>query len=128
MHGLRLGLFCGTRTRPNVNCRSHVFLYNAAVQHAKAAMDAGARGRVYYISMVRTNLGPIRMDVNAAWDLAAYDIAIANYWLGSQPVSVSTTAGTWFNPGAEDTVLRKTHSRPRRRAIVATRRDRSSSA
>jgi predicted dehydrogenase len=58
----------------------HVFVYNPAIRKVKEYLDAGHLGNVYYVSMVRTNLGPIRVDVNAAWDLAAHDLSIANYW------------------------------------------------
>jgi predicted dehydrogenase len=83
----------------------HVFVYNAAVRHVKQELDAGKLGRVYYISMVRTNLGPIRMDVNAAWDLASHDVSIVNYWLGAQPVAASAVGCSWINPGIEDAVF-----------------------
>lgn len=83
----------------------HVFVYNGAVRAAKSYIERGDLGRLYYISMVRTNLGPIRMDVNAAWDLAAHDISIANYWLESTPTSVSASGGSWINAGIEDTVF-----------------------
>jgi predicted dehydrogenase len=83
----------------------HIFLYNAAVRFVKRSLDAGELGRIYYVSMVRTNLGPIRMDVNAAWDLAAHDIAIVDYWLGGSARSVSATGGTWINQGIEDSVF-----------------------
>lgn len=84
---------------------SHVFLYNAAVQRIRGFLQEGALGRIYYVSMVRTNLGPIRMDVNAAWDLASHDISIANYWLDAEPVSVSAVGGVWINPGIEDAIF-----------------------
>lgn len=83
----------------------HVFIYNPGVQWVKQYLDAGDLGCVYYVSMVRTNLGPIRADVNAAWDLAAHDISIVNYWFGATPQSVSATGGTWINPGIEDAVF-----------------------
>jgi len=83
----------------------HVFLYNTAVRKVKEYLDAGHLGKVYYVSMVRTNLGPIRSDVNAAWDLAAHDVSIANYWFNAEPVSVSVTGGTWINEGIEDAVF-----------------------
>lgn len=83
----------------------HVFVHNRGVQEAKRYIDAGELGPIYYISMVRTNLGPIRMDVNAAWDLASHDVSIANYWLGSGPVAASAVGGTWINPGVEDAVF-----------------------
>lgn len=83
----------------------HVFIYNTAVQRVKQYLDRGELGRVYYVSMIRTNLGPIRMDVNASWDLASHDISIANYWLGSEPLSASARGGNWINPGIEDAVF-----------------------
>jgi len=83
----------------------HVFLYNSGVLRVKQYIDEGALGRVYYVSMVRTNLGPIRMDVNAAWDLAAHDVSVANYWLDSAPESASAIGGNWINPGVEDAVF-----------------------
>jgi predicted dehydrogenase len=83
----------------------HVFLYNPAVRRAKAYIESGDLGRVQYVSCVRTNLGPIRIDVNAAWDLAAQDVAVLDYWLGSLPLAASASGGTWVNPGVEDAVF-----------------------
>jgi predicted dehydrogenase len=83
----------------------HLFLFNAGVRRVKQHLDAGDLGRIYYVSMVRTNLGPIRMDVNAAWDLASHDVSIANYWLGSSPLTVSAVGGSWINAGIEDAVF-----------------------
>ena len=83
----------------------HVFVYNPATRKVKEYLDAGHLGNVYYVSMVRTNLGPIRVDVNAAWDLAAHDLSIANYWLNAEPLSVSAIGGTWINQGIEDAVF-----------------------
>lgn len=83
----------------------HVFLYNAAVRKVKKFLDAGQLGKIYYVSMIRTNPGPIRLDVNAAWDLAAHDISIVNYWLDAEPLSVSAIGGTWINRGIEDAVF-----------------------
>jgi predicted dehydrogenase len=83
----------------------HVFLYNAAVQWVKRYLESGDLGRVYYISAVRTNLGPIRMDVNAGWDLAAHDVSIFNYWLDAEPDHVSAVGGAWINEGIADAVF-----------------------
>ena len=91
--------------RERVLLVGHIFLYNAAVRFVKRTLDAGELGRVYYIAMERTNLGPIRIDVNAAWDLAAHDIAIVDHWLGGAAASVSATGGNWINPGVEDAVF-----------------------
>lgn len=83
----------------------HVFLFNNAIRRVKDYLDEGRLGRLFYISMVRTNLGPIRMDVNASWDLAAHDVAIANYWLGTAPVAAAAQGGSWINQGIEDAVF-----------------------
>jgi predicted dehydrogenase len=83
----------------------HVFVFNAASQWAKRYLSDGELGRIYYISMTRTNLGPIRVDVNAAWDLASHDISLASHWLGAEPASVSATGSAWINPGVEDAVF-----------------------
>ena len=91
--------------RARVLMVGHVFVYNPAVQRVKRIIDAGDLGRIYYISMVRTNLGPIRTDVNAAWDLAAHDISIVDYWLGTHALSAIATGGNWVNAGIEDAVF-----------------------
>jgi predicted dehydrogenase len=83
----------------------HVFVYNPSIRKVKEYLEADHLGKVYYVSMVRTNLGPIRLDVNAAWDLAAHDLSIVNYWLDAGPVSVSAIGGTWINDGIEDAVF-----------------------
>ena len=83
----------------------HVFLFNEAVRWVKRHMDSEQMGQIYYVATVRTNLGPIRLDVNAGWDLAAHDVSIVNYWLGDQPEWVSARTGCWINPGIEDVMF-----------------------
>lgn len=83
----------------------HLFLFNRGVRSVKEHIAGGKLGRIFYASMVRTNLGPIRRDVNAAWDLAAHDISIANYWFDNQALSVSAVGGSWINAGLDDAVF-----------------------
>lgn len=70
----------------------HTFVFNAGIQKVKEYVRTG-QGRVYYLYARRTNLGPIRRDVNALWDLAPHDIAIFNYLLDSVPEWVSAVGG-----------------------------------
>jgi predicted dehydrogenase len=70
----------------------HTFVFNAGIQKVKEYVQAG-QGRVYYLYARRTNLGPIRHDVNALWDLAPHDVAIFNYLLDSVPEWVSAVGG-----------------------------------
>jgi predicted dehydrogenase len=80
----------------------HVFLYNPGVQHLKTDLDRGELGRVYYMDAVRTNLGPVRKDVGAIYDLASHDISIFNHLLGTQPLEVSATGNSVLQAGVED--------------------------
>ena len=70
----------------------HTFIFNAGVRKVKEYVKQDS-GRVYYLYARRTNLGPIRRDVNALWDLAPHDIAIFNYLLDSSPEWVSAVGG-----------------------------------
>jgi len=67
----------------------YTFLYNAGVRKMKEYMGPEPFGQMYYLHATRTNLGPIRQDVNAVWDLAPHDIAIFNYLLEEQPLWAS---------------------------------------
>jgi predicted dehydrogenase len=68
---------------------AHTFLYNPGIQKLRECVRSSSFGRVYYLHSTRTNLGPIRHDVNAIWDLAPHDISIFNYLLDEAPVWVS---------------------------------------
>jgi predicted dehydrogenase len=67
----------------------HVFLFNNGIIKLRDAIERGDLGRVHYLDAVRTNLGPVRGDVNALYDLGTHDISIFNYLLGTRPVAVS---------------------------------------
>lgn len=67
----------------------HTFLYNAGIRKVKEYLDRALVGQIYYLYARRTNMGPIRCDVNALWDLAPHDISIFNYLLGCSPEWVS---------------------------------------
>ena len=74
----------------------HTFLYNAGVRKVKELMSSETFGRTYYLHAARTNMGPIRDDVNALWDLASHDVAILNYLLDAQPQWVSAVGSKMF--------------------------------
>jgi len=80
----------------------HTFLYSPPVLKLKDLLDSGEVGEVYYAYSTRTNLGQIRKDVNAIWNLAPHDVAIFLYLFGATPVSVSAKGITHIQPGIED--------------------------
>jgi predicted dehydrogenase len=80
----------------------YTFLYNAGVRKMKEVMAPEAFGQPYYLHATRTNLGPIRQDVNAAWDLAPHDIAIFNYLLDERPQWASAIGTRVLKTNRED--------------------------
>lgn len=80
----------------------HTFEYNAAVRMVKELIDDGSVGNVYQVISQRLNLGQVRSDVNALWNLSPHDISIALYWLGGQePRYVRAEAFCHLRPGTE---------------------------
>ena len=80
----------------------HVFLFNAGILKLKELVDAGEAGRICCLRALRTNLGPVRRDVNSVFDLATHDIAIFNFVLKAQPTCVSASGGQFLQPDIED--------------------------
>tara|TARA_Y100000590_G_scaffold415658_1_gene513664 strand:+ start:19705 stop:20727 length:1023 start_codon:yes stop_codon:yes gene_type:complete len=81
----------------------HTFLYNPAVGAVKEIIDSGELGDVRYIYSQRVNLGRIRSDVDALWNLAPHDISIVQYWLGElTPISIKRSGMAYVQPGIED--------------------------
>jgi predicted dehydrogenase len=80
----------------------HTFIHNPGIQKVKSYLDRGDAGRVYYLYARRTNMGPIRSDVNAIWDLAPHDISIFNYLMGRAPEWVSAVGAKVLQNGRED--------------------------
>lgn len=83
----------------------HIFLFNPGLLKVKELVDAGEVGTVRSLAAVRTNLGPVRSDVNAAWDLASHDIAVFNWLLGAEPVAVNAMGAAFLQPGVEDVAV-----------------------
>jgi predicted dehydrogenase len=80
----------------------HVFLFNAGIVKLRDLVASGDLGRLYYLHATRTNLGPVRQDVDCVWDLATHDISIFNSLLGSVPVEVSARGTQFLQDGRAD--------------------------
>ena len=81
----------------------HTFLFNSAVHYIKNIIDSGEIGDIRYIYSQRLNLGRIRADVNALWNLAPHDISIFQYWLDGQMPLESRYSGTsYVQDGIDD--------------------------
>lgn len=71
----------------------HTFIYNTGIQATKGIKESNEFGHLLYMYSTRTNLGPFRDDVNAAWDLAPHDISIFQYLTGKVPSWVCAIGG-----------------------------------
>lgn len=80
----------------------HVFLHSAPVLKLRELIESGELGNINYISSRRLNLGPVRKDVSALYDLAPHDISMMLYLLGQSPISVNCSGLAHLNAGVHD--------------------------
>lgn len=83
----------------------HTFLYNAAVRWLREHVQRGDLGEVLYVYTNRLNLGHVREDVNALWNLAPHDISILLYLLDDRPVTVAAQGRGYVRSDVEDVVF-----------------------
>jgi predicted dehydrogenase len=83
----------------------HTFLYNAAVREVKSIIDSGLLGDIYYVFSRRLQLGIVRQDVDALWNLAPHDVSIMNYWIDRPIESVGCVGQAWLQPNIADVVF-----------------------
>jgi predicted dehydrogenase len=85
---------------------AHTFVFNDAVRYLKKLMESGDLGDIRYIYSQRLNLGRIRSDVDALWNLAPHDISIIQYLLGDpEPESVTRQGMDYVQNGIDDAVF-----------------------
>ncbi|MBI4843170.1 MAG: Gfo/Idh/MocA family oxidoreductase [Nitrospirae bacterium] len=80
----------------------YVFLFNNGISKLKELIESGALGALHYISISRTNLGPIRTDVNVVYDLMTHDLSILHHITGKSPLRVTGVGGSYLKKGIED--------------------------
>ena len=83
----------------------HIFKFNPGIQHVKELLRENVIGKVISMHAIRTNLGPVRTDVNSLWDLGSHDLSIFNYWLDDQPSDVTASGLSYLSKQREDTVI-----------------------
>lgn len=96
----------------------HVFLYSAAIGKLKQLVDSGDLGDLCYISSSRLNLGPVRHDVNALWDLAPHDISVMLHLMDAPPDSVSCSGLAYLNGEVHDVCSLSLNFEDKRYGIV----------
>lgn len=90
------------KERNQVLMVGHVFRYNPAINLMQKLLVSGALGQLEYLTFTRTNLGPIRSDVNVVWDLMTHDVSILLHFMNESPSWVSAQGAAYLRPGCED--------------------------
>jgi len=94
------------KSRNLVAMVGHTFIFNAAVKQVKEIIDSGELGDIRYIYAQRLNLGRIRNDVDALWNLAPHDISIIQYWLNDpEPIKTQRIGMAYVQDGIDDVVF-----------------------
>jgi predicted dehydrogenase len=75
----------------------HLFLYSPAVTRIRSLFDQGRLGDLYYVSAVRTNVGPPNAQVDALWDLAPHDISVILNLMKAVPEEVIAYGASFTN-------------------------------
>ncbi|TMD57308.1 MAG: Gfo/Idh/MocA family oxidoreductase, partial [Chloroflexi bacterium] len=83
----------------------HTFMYNRAVREVKAIIDSGTLGEIYYVFCRRLQLGIVRQDVDALWNLAPHDVSIMNFWIDRPIESVASVGQAWLQSNIADVVF-----------------------
>lgn len=82
----------------------HLHRFNPAIRRIRKDIEAGAFGKISYISSAGAGNGPVRSDMSALWDFGPHDVTIASYLIGSYPKSVSANGASFLKKGVEDVV------------------------
>jgi predicted dehydrogenase len=80
----------------------HTFIYTGAVHKIKEIVASGELGDLLYFDSVRINLGLFQRDINVVWDLAPHDLAIMDFIIDRQPLSVTATGSCHVERGIEN--------------------------
>lgn len=80
----------------------HTFEFSPPVLRAKEMIDAGELGDIFFISVMRVNLGLHQRDVSVIWDLVPHDFSILFHWLKESPCYVNAFGRDCVQKGIPD--------------------------
>lgn len=77
----------------------HIMIFHPVIQKIKSLMNNGELGEILFIDAMRMNLGQIKKDVSAMWDLAVHDLSIIDYLMdGKEPFYINSVGEKYYNP------------------------------
>ena len=70
----------------------YIYLFNNNIKFIKKYISSNKNGKILYMKFQRQNLGPIRSDVNAAYDLSSHDLSIFLYIFNKLPKLIKNSS------------------------------------
>lgn len=90
------------RERERVLMVGHTFEYSPPVLRIRQLIESGELGKLFFISMMRVNLGLHQRDASVIWDLVPHDFSILFYWLKETPVRIAAIGRDCVQHGIPD--------------------------
>jgi len=76
----------------------HIMVFHSVIKKIKTIIESGDFGDILYFDCSRINLGKIKNDVSAMWDLSVHDLSIIDYITnGAVPESVSAMGAKFYS-------------------------------
>ena len=77
----------------------HIMIFHPVIRKIKELIDNAELGDILFIDAMRMNLGQIKKDVSAMWDLAVHDLSIIDYLMeGKEPFYINSVGEKYYNP------------------------------
>jgi predicted dehydrogenase len=84
----------------------HTLVFHPATRFLKRLIEDGELGDIRYIYNQRLNLGQIRSDIDALWNLAPHDVSVIQYILSHPtPVQIERNGKSFVQKGIDDVVF-----------------------
>lgn len=84
----------------------HIMMFHPCIQKIRELVVSGDLGELLYIEAMRMNLGQIKKDVSAMWDLAVHDLSIIDFLSnGKEPFYIKAVGEKKYNPKESLTFL-----------------------
>jgi len=74
----------------------HIMVFHSVIKRIKQMIVSGEMGELIYFDSSRLNLGKIKNDVSAMWDLAVHDLAVIDYLIDGKSPDTITAMGEKF--------------------------------
>lgn len=84
----------------------HIMVYHPIIRKIKEIIDQGELGDILYFDCSRINLGQLKNDVSAMWDLSVHDLSIVDFLSnGEEPISLNVMGETIYSDKESITFL-----------------------